>query len=94
MAVKKGKIILGTLVLLIGGGAFGGYTWLKSGLRPSPLTQKKYIHIEGKTGRRIVLNRLEREGVIRSSDALEIYARWKKTPDMVPDGIYHDTHCV
>lgn len=88
MAGKATKIILGTVLLGVVGGGFAGYSWLKSGLRPSPLTAKKYIHIEGNTGRRIVLNRLEREGVIRSSDALEIYARYKKSPDMVPDGIY------
>ena len=85
---KKLAAIGGALALLGVGSASGGYLWLKSNLGRSPIKEPRYVHLDGTTGRRVMLNRLQKEGIITSSDALEIYARWKKAPPTVPAGVY------
>lgn len=73
------------IVVLLGVGAF---SWLNSNLGPSPLAAPKYVHLEGPIGRKAVIASLKKEGVIRSYDAFELYAQWKRGPSRYDGGIY------
>ncbi len=87
MAKKATIIGLGFFTILLGS-AGAGLGWINSNLTPSPLLEPKYINLEGPIGRKAVISRLKKEGVIKNYDAFELYAQWKRTPSQYRGGIF------
>jgi len=69
-------IVLSTLVLLLAGSGFVGYTWLRHAYTgPGPSKAAVRIQVEQGASVRSTLARLASEGVVRDATAVKLYVR-------------------
>lgn len=85
---KRAKYVALGLAGVLAGAGVAGYTWFDSNLGPSPLTEPKYVHLDGPIGRKAVIAKLRREGVIKNYQAFELYAQWRRVPSEYRGGIF------
>ena len=76
------------LLILVGGGAFSWWTWLKGQIAPTPKTKPFYIRFGERTPLPSVLEALQQRGVIRNDSAFETYAKLKHKSAPIEVGTY------
>jgi UPF0755 protein len=85
---RKVSCALLTLVILVGVGLYGAWSWLQGQIKPMPEGKPFYVRFEDSQTLAAALMRLQTEGVIRNADATRIYLRLKKKTAPVAVGTY------
>jgi UPF0755 protein len=76
------------VLLLLGVGAFGWWTWLQGQIAPTPKTKEFFVRFESQTPFQLAMETLQKDGVVRNPSALNTYARIKHKANPIPTGTY------
>ncbi len=75
-------------LLLLGGGAFAWWTWLRGEIAPTPKTEPFFVRFDQQTTLASALVLLKEKGVVRNPSAFETYARLKHKDAPIEIGTY------